>query len=110
MGVRVVDVSQGLAGPMATMLLADYGAEVVKVEPPEGDRLCETPGYLAWNRGKARTELDPGTAEGREALGVLIGGADVAVFDHAPGRLEALGLDAAALTERHARMIHLWVP
>src|SRR5580700_7949180 len=89
-GLRVVDVSQGVAGPMATMLLADFGAEVVKVEPPGGDRLHGAPGYLTWNRGKARTVLDLQTAEGLDALKVLIAGADVAVFDHAPGRLEAL--------------------
>jgi crotonobetainyl-CoA:carnitine CoA-transferase CaiB-like acyl-CoA transferase len=108
--LRVVDVSQGLAGPMATMLLADFGARVVKVEPPGGDRLRDAPGYLTWNRGKARTVLDLETAEGLEALKDLIAGADVAVFDHAPGRLEALRLDAARLTARHPRLIHLWVP
>ena len=92
--LRVIDVSQGVAGPMATMLLADFGAVVVKVEPPEGDRLRDAPGYLAWNRGKARTVIDLDTAEGLTALKGLIAGADVAVFDHAPGTLEALGLDA----------------
>ncbi|MDB5482937.1 MAG: CoA transferase [Caulobacteraceae bacterium] len=109
-GLRVVDVSQGLAGPMATMLLADFGAEVVKVEPPGGDRLRDAPGYLTWNRGKARTVLDPETAEDLEVLKDLVGGADVAVFDHAPGRLEALGLDGRTLTARHPRLVHLWVP
>ena len=108
--LRVVDVSQGVAGPMATMLLADFGAVVVKVEPPEGDRLRDAPGYLTWNRGKARTVIDLDTAEGLTALKGLIAGADVAVFDHAPGTLEALGLDAPTLTALHARLIHLWVP
>lgn len=109
-GVRVVDVSQGLAGPMATMLLADFGAEVIKVEPPDGDRLRDTPGYLTWNRGKARAIHDLETAESLDALKHLIAGADVAVFDHAPGRLVDLGLDAQTLTARHPRLIHLWVP
>ncbi len=109
-GLRVVDVSQGIAGPMATMLLADFGAEVIKVEPPGGDRLRDSPGYLAWNRGKARVTLDLDAAAGVADLQGLIGGADVAVFDHAPGRLEALGLDAVTLTGRHPRLIHLWVP
>ena len=109
-GLRVVDVSQGLAGPMATMMLADFGAEVIKVEPPEGDRIAARPGYLTWNRGKARTSLDLETPEGLAALNALIGGADVVVFDHAPGRLEALGLDGASLTGRHPRLVHLWVP
>jgi len=108
--LRVVDVSQGLAGPMACMLLADFGAEVVKVEPPGGDRLAHTPGYLTWNRGKARTSLDLDRPDDLARLEGLIGGADVVVFDHAPGRLEALGLDAATLGARHPRLIHLWVP
>ena len=109
-GLRVVDVSQGVAGPMATMLLADFGAAVIKVEPPGGDRLRDSPGYLTWNRGKARVTLDLDAAEGVADLDGLIAGADVAVFDHAPGRLEALGLDAATLTSRHPRLVHLWVP
>ncbi len=109
-GLRVLDVSQGLAGPMAVMMLADFGAEAIKVEPPGGDRDKDKPGYLAWNRGKARTALDLDAAEGLAALNDLLSGADVAVFDHAPGRLEPLGLDSASLTERHPRLIHLWVP
>jgi crotonobetainyl-CoA:carnitine CoA-transferase CaiB-like acyl-CoA transferase len=109
-GLRVVDVSQGLAGPMASMMLADFGAVVVKVEPPEGDRLRDAPGYLTWNRGKARTVLDLGKPRDLATLKELIGGADVAVFDHAPGRLEALGLDAVTLTALHPRLVHLWVP
>jgi len=95
---------------MATMLLADFGAEVIKVEPPEGDRLRDAPGYLTWNRGKVRAVLDIQAPEGLSALKDLIAGADVAVFDHAPGRLEALGLDGAGLTGLHPRLVHLWVP
>ncbi len=109
-GLRVVDVSQGLAGPMATMLLADFGAEVIKVEPPGGDRIRDQAGYLTWNRGKARTTLDLTDADDLASLQALIAGADVAVFDHGPGRLEALGLDAATLTGQHPRLIHLWTP
>ena len=109
-GVRILDVSQGLAGPFATMLLADFGAEVIKVEPPTGDRIRAAPGYLTWNRGKARTVLDIETASGLAALRALIAGADVVVFDHAPGRLEASSLDAAALIADHPRLIHVWVP
>jgi crotonobetainyl-CoA:carnitine CoA-transferase CaiB-like acyl-CoA transferase len=95
---------------MASMLLADFGAEVVKVEPPGGDRLCDAPGYLTWNRGKARVVLDLESAEGLATLDGLIAGADVAVFDHAPGRLEAARLDGETLTARYRRLIHLWVP
>ena len=104
-GLRVVDASQGHAGPMAAMMLADFGAEVIKVEPPGGDRIARTPGYLMWNRGKARVTLDLERPADLAALKALIAAADVAVFDHAPGRLEALGLDGAALTSLHPRCL-----
>jgi crotonobetainyl-CoA:carnitine CoA-transferase CaiB-like acyl-CoA transferase len=108
--LRVLDVSQGLAGPLACMMLADFGAEVIKIEPPTGDRARAQPGYLAWNRGKTRATLDLAAPADLARLLDLIAGADVVVFDHPPGRLEALGLDAPALTARHPRLVHLWVP
>src|SRR5213080_4485291 len=106
LGLRVVDFSQGIAGPMAAMLLGDFEAEVVKVEPPGGDRLKDDPGYLAWNRNKQVVGLDLDTAQGLAAARELIAGADVAIFDHAPARLEALGLDAASLTQAHPALVH----
>jgi len=109
-GVRIADFSQGVAGPMATMLLGDFEAEVVKVEPPGGDRAKDLPGYLAWNRNKQIVTLDMEAAEGLAAAKALIAGADVALFDHAPGRLEALGLDGPTLTAAHPGLIHAWMP
>jgi len=109
-GLRVVDFSQGVAGPMAAMLLGDFGAEVVKVEPPAGDRLRRHPGYQAWNRNKQVLTLDLEASEGLQAARGLIAGADVALFDHAPGGLEALGLDAASLTTAHPHLVHAWMP
>ena len=57
-GVKVLDLSSGIAGPVAGMLLADHGADIVKVEPPGGDPLRGTPGYDAWIRGRRSAELD----------------------------------------------------
>ena len=54
----MLDFSQGMSGPLAAMILADHGAEVVKVEPPWGDWARELPGYLMWNRGKQIMTLD----------------------------------------------------
>ena len=86
---------------MAAMLLGDLGAEVVKIEPPGGDVLKDHPGYLAFNRNKQVVTLALDDAGARE----LIAGADIAIFDHAPGRLEALGLDGPTLAAAHpARM------
>ena len=109
-GVRIADFSQGCAGPMAAMLLGDFDAEVVKVEPPDGDRAKDHPGYQAWNRNKQVVTLDLETPEGLAAAKALIAGADVAIFDHPPGRLEALGLDGATLTQAHPALVHAWMP
>jgi crotonobetainyl-CoA:carnitine CoA-transferase CaiB-like acyl-CoA transferase len=109
-GVRVLDFTQGVAGPMAAMLLGDLGAEVLKVEPPEGDRMGGAPGYLAFNRNKQVFRLDLATPEGKAQALRLIAGADVALFDHSLARLEAIGLDAKSLTSKHPALIHVWAP
>ena len=57
-GIRVLDLSWGIAGPITGMLLADHGADVVKIEPPGGDPFRGTPGYDAWLRGRRSAELD----------------------------------------------------
>ena len=56
--IRVIDLTQGMAGPVATMILADYGAEVIRLEPPGGDPMWNRPAYMVWNRGKKSVELD----------------------------------------------------
>ena len=109
-GIRVLDCSQGLSGPMAAMLLADFGAEVLKLESPQGDRAKDWPGYVAWNRNKHRLTLDLAAEADRERFDNLLAGADVVVFDHGPSALAALGLGAAVLTAANPRLIHLWVP
>lgn len=109
-GLRVVDFSQGVSGPMAAMFLGDFEAEVIKVEPPGGDRLKHHPGYQAWNRNKQVLTLDLDAATGLAAARELIAGADVALFSDPPGRLEALGLDAATLTADHTGLVHAWMP
>ena len=50
--IRVIDLTQGMAGPLVTMILADYGAEVIRLEPPGGDPFWGIPAYLLWNRGQ----------------------------------------------------------
>lgn len=109
-GIRVIDFTQGIAGPMACGLLAQHGADVIKVEGPGGDRMQGTRGYLAWNCNKRRLPLDLETPQGQEAAQALIAGADVAVFDARPGELERLGLDGPSLTAVHATLIHAWMP
>lgn len=99
-GVRLLDFTRGMAGPLATMLFADYGAEVIRVEPPGGDPMWSQPGYLIWNRGKKSIDLDLNSEAGHEEVRKLIRGADVLVESFRPGEADALGIgyeEAAAL-------------
>ncbi|HWF76618.1 MAG TPA: CoA transferase [Caulobacteraceae bacterium] len=107
-GVKIVDCSQGRVGPMAAMLMADFGAEVLKLEPPGGDWMADKPGYQMWNRNKARLALDVTTPDGRAQLEELLAAADVAIFDYTPRQMEAFGLLDAH--ERHPRLVRVWTP
>jgi len=107
-GVKVLDCSQGRVGPMAAMLMADFGAQVLKVEPPGGDWMADNPGYQMWNRNKVRTTLDIATPESRAQLEAMLAAADVAIFDQSPEQMQALDLMDAA--ERHPRLVRVWVP
>jgi len=93
-GLRVIDCSWGTAGPQATGMLADYGADVIRVEPPGGDpyRAELAVAYSVFNRGKRSIVLDLRTDGDREVLLRLIGSADVFVQSWRPGVAERLGL------------------
>src|ERR1700716_2396337 len=93
-GITVVDCSRGLAGPRATGLLADYGAEVRWVEPPGGDPFRDVLAteYAVFNRGKRSVQLDLKTSAGRDALFELLSAADVFVTSWRPGVAERLGV------------------
>jgi crotonobetainyl-CoA:carnitine CoA-transferase CaiB-like acyl-CoA transferase len=113
-GLRVVDLSENLAGPFCTMILADMGAEVVKVERPGiGDESRRFPpfldgesaGYLTLHRGKKSVVLDLKDGRGREAFSRLVARTDVLVEAFRPGTLDRLGLGPAALRAGHPRLI-----
>ncbi|MCH8815676.1 MAG: CoA transferase [Chloroflexi bacterium] len=96
-GLRVIDFSNWMAGPLATMVLADNGAEVIKVEPPEGDPARELPAFQTWNRGKKSIVLDLKTDEGREQATELVRSADIVVTAFRPAVAERLGIDYATV-------------
>ena len=117
-GIRVLDLTRDVAGPFATKLLADYGADVFKLEPPGGDpaRLFGPfPGdephpersglFLHLNTNKRSAVLDPSTAEGAETIRRLAAEADVLVEDYAPGEAAAWGWDPAALAAAHPQLV-----
>ncbi len=112
-GIRVVDLTHHLGGPLATMTLGQLGADVVKVEPPSGDewrRVDDVAGesrqFHAANRDKRGIVLDLRSPEGRAALGALIDGADVLVHSFSPGVAERLGAGAEEALQRNPRLIH----
>jgi crotonobetainyl-CoA:carnitine CoA-transferase CaiB-like acyl-CoA transferase len=104
-GLRVLDLTSGSAGPMTTMLLADHGAQVTRIEPPGGDRFGTQSGYRVWNRGKRSAHLDLHAPEGREAFLQLVATSDVVVDSFSPGTTERLGIDHPTLSVLNPRVI-----
>ncbi len=105
-GVRVLDLSWGIAGPMAAMLLGDQGAEVTKIEPPGGDPFRGQLGYRVWQRGKRSAVLDLRDAGDRESFLALARHADVLVESFSPGVTERLGVDYGTLRAPNPRLIY----
>src|SRR4051794_13298019 len=105
-GLRVVDVTTGPVGGMATMVLADFGADVVKVESPGGDRFRATASAPLWLRGKRSAVLDLNTGPGLDDLHRLIGTADVLVVSGPPSRARKWGIDAEAASGLRGDLVH----
>ncbi len=106
-GLKVVELSWGMPGPIAAMLLADNGADVIKVEPPGGDPFRYYKPYHVWNRGKRSVIADLKTAEGRAFLFDLLADADIMIESFQPGEMEKLGLGYKDLEARFPRLIHV---
>jgi crotonobetainyl-CoA:carnitine CoA-transferase CaiB-like acyl-CoA transferase len=117
-GVRVVDLTQVMAGPFCTMLLADLGADVIKVEPPDGDLSRSMGGerlrmkgrdnapFLALNRNKRSVVLDLKQPADLQKLLLLAQSADVFVENFRPGVADRLGVGFAALSQRNPRLVY----
>ena len=110
-GVRVVDFGHYIAGPLAGMLLADQGADVIKVDRP-GTRSAGAgdPADAMYNRGKTRVELDLKSEDGLAAARRLVAAADVVIENFRPGVMDRLGLGAQVVTGRHPRLVYLSLP
>ncbi len=105
-GVRVIDTSTGPAGGVATMVLADFGADVIKVEPPGGDRFRSLAASPLWLRGKRSVVLDLHTDSGRAHLQDLVRSADVLVTGGPPARSARWGVDYAAAVSLRPDIVH----
>ncbi len=120
-GLRVVEMSMWVAGPSAGGIMADWGADVVKVEPPVGDPQrnlfksigyredMPNPAFALDNRGKRSVVLDLRSDEGKAAMDRLLAGADVFLTNMRPAALQRLGLHPDQVTERHEALIYATV-
>ncbi len=113
-GIKVVDLSLFLPGPMLTVMMADHGAEVIKVEPPTGEPVREMApieaGQSVWfrnlNRGKQALALDLKSEEGRDRLWALLADADVMIEGFRPGVMKRLGFDYEAVAAKNPRIVY----
>jgi len=113
-GLRVVDVTQVMAGPFASMILADLGADVIKIEPPKGDSTrtmpgavgSDSPSFNAVNRGKRSVVVDLKTLRGVDIVKRLARSADILVENYRPGVMASLGLDYTTLSAINPRLIY----
>jgi crotonobetainyl-CoA:carnitine CoA-transferase CaiB-like acyl-CoA transferase len=119
-GLKVIDLTRVLGGPYCTMILSDHGADVIKIEPPQGDEVRDwgppflehddgtrdASYYMGVNRNKRALGLDIGKPEGRAVLLRLLEGADILIENFKPGGMEKWGLGYDTLSARFPRLIH----
>jgi len=105
-GLKVLDFGQGY-GAIPGMILADYGAEVIKVEPPQGEMYRSMPAFLQWNRGKKGVVLDLKTEEGRKVAQALAARSDVVIENFRPGVAERLGIGYGELSQANPSLVYL---
>jgi len=104
-GIRVLDLTRGPAGGTATMILADFGADVLTIERPDEDPLMALPAARMWRRGKRTLTLDLGSEAGLDTLHELCAGADVLVCNWRASALARKNLDFDSLHARHAHLV-----
>jgi crotonobetainyl-CoA:carnitine CoA-transferase CaiB-like acyl-CoA transferase len=109
-GVRVLDFGHYLPGPLLGMLLADQGADVIKVERPEGDPARRQAAFSTWNRGKRSIILDLKSGEGRRHAQALAADADVLIENFRPGVADRLGIGYPALSPANPALIYCSLP
>jgi formyl-CoA transferase len=111
-GVRVIEFTHMVMGPTCGMILADLGAEVIKIEPPGGDKTRKLPGlgigfFRSFNRNKKSVVLDIQTPEGMATAKELIGQSDILLENFRPGLMNKLGLSYEALSEQFPKLIYV---
>jgi crotonobetainyl-CoA:carnitine CoA-transferase CaiB-like acyl-CoA transferase len=109
-GIRILDLSWGIAGPLGVLLLAEQGADVIKVEPPGGDPFRVYDGYKVWTRSRRSVTCDLKSDAGVDAFRRLAATADVLVESFRPGVMDRLGVGYDALRAELLRLVYCSVP
>jgi crotonobetainyl-CoA:carnitine CoA-transferase CaiB-like acyl-CoA transferase len=109
-GIRILDLSWGVAGPLGVLLLAEQGADVIKVEPPGGDPFRVYDGYKVWTRSRRSVTCDLKSDAGAAAFRALGATADVLVESFRPGVMDRLGVGYDVLHAEHPRLVYCSVP
>jgi crotonobetainyl-CoA:carnitine CoA-transferase CaiB-like acyl-CoA transferase len=109
-GIRILDLSWGIAGPLGVLLLAEQGADVIKVEPPGGDPFRVYDGYKVWTRSRRSVTCDLKSDAGVAAFRKLAATADVLVESFRPGVMDRLGVGYDALHAELPRLVYCSVP
>lgn len=109
-GLSVVEFGEYIAAPLLGMLLADQGADVVKVERPGGDPARRDPAWEIWNRGKQSVVADVASASGRQVVSRLLARADLVIENLAPGATEQLAIDYEAVRSVNPEVIYCSMP
>ena len=104
--ITVLDFTSGRAGGVATMVMSDFGAEVIKIEPPGGEKFRNAPGAIQWNRGKKSVVIDLETSDGVDKARSLAQHADVVIENFRPGVTHRLGIDYDALRDGHPGLVY----
>jgi len=104
--IRILDLSWGMAGPMAAMLLGDQGAKITRIEAPGGDPFSGDLGYKVWNRGKRSAVLDFKDADDKSIFLKLVANADVLIESYSPGTTEKLGIDFDTMSAVNPALVY----
>ena len=105
-GLKVVEIGESISAAVAGMVLADFGADVLTIEPPNGSRLREAPAFPMWSRGTNSVRLDLTTTAGQEQLHEVDADADVMITALEPATADRLGVDGASMCAQNAWLVH----
>ena len=109
-GVRILDLSGGIAGPLGVLQLAEHGADVIKIEPPGGAPTVALPASPVYDRSRRSVTLDLQHADGARLFRELCGTADVVVEAFAPGTMAQWGLDYESLHDEFPQLVYCSIP